>query len=132
MKSVSIEEVEQVQADTFEQFIKLFPALMNKSNPSNAEEIKLYFAAKEELTIHMVRILSHYRLFVDRINKASDFEVFSEELFMRQLETYKSKLAETKVTKSNKHEEVIPRVDFKDDDKPRFKVVDNGDFNEIK
>jgi uncharacterized membrane protein YqhA len=52
----------------------------------------------------MVRILSHYRLFVDRLNKSNDFEAFSEELFMRQLETYKSKLAEK----------------------------DNGDFNEIK
>lgn len=104
MKSVSVEEIEQVQADTFEQFVKLFPALMHKPNPSNAEEIKSYFLAKEELTIHMVRILSHYRLFVDRLNKSNDFEAFSEELFMRQLETYKSKLAEK----------------------------DNGDFNEIK
>lgn len=115
MKSVGIEEAEQVQADTFKEFIKLFPVLMNKPKVDNIESIKSYYLAKQEMEIHMVRILSHYRLFVDRLNKANDFEAFSEELFMRQLDHYKAKLAESQ---------------SKDDDKPAFTVVDNGDFNE--
>lgn len=124
MKSVSVEEVEQMQLHTYLQFSGLFPALQEIPNVDNVEKVKAYFKAKQEMELHLVRVISHYRLFVDRLNKANDFEAFSEELFTRQLDAYKEKLAEmqNKVTESNKHEEVVPSVDF-----------DNtGDFNEVK
>ena len=77
MKSVSIEEVEQVQKDTFDEFMKLFPVLLHLPKPDDPVAIKKFFAAKEELEIHMVRIISHYRLFVDRLNRSNDFQEFS-------------------------------------------------------
>ena len=81
MKSVSAEEAEQVQMDTFAGFMKLFPILLHMPQPSDAKGIRAYFQAKRDLEIHMVRIISHYRIFVDQMNKANDFQVFSEELF---------------------------------------------------
>ncbi|HMV45745.1 MAG TPA: hypothetical protein PK079_23890 [Leptospiraceae bacterium] len=108
MKSVSVEEAEQVQLDTFNEFMKLFPVLLHPPKPDDAQAIKEYFQAKRDVEIHMVRIISHYRIFVDRMNKSMDFEVFSEELFMRQLQEYKDRIAK------------------------QIKERDNGDFNEIK
>ena len=106
MKSVSVEEAEAVQLDTFGEFMKLFPVLLHMPQPTDAKGIRAYFQAKRDLEIHMVRIISHYRIFVDQMNRSNDFQVFSEELFMRQLEAYKAELAK--------------------------KEKDNGDFNEIK
>jgi len=93
MKSVSVEEIEQVQVDTFNEFMKLFPVLLHPPKPDDANAIKEYFAAKRDVEIHMVRIISHYRVFVDRMNRSNDFQEFSEELFMRQLQELNVKIA---------------------------------------
>ena len=93
MKSVSVEEAEAVQLDTFGEFMKLFPVLLHMPQPTDAKGIRAYFQAKRDLEIHMVRIISHYRIFVDQMNRSNDFQVFSEELFMRQLEAYKVEIA---------------------------------------
>jgi hypothetical protein len=105
MKSVSVEEAEQVQIDTFGEFMKLFPILLHMPKVDDADSIRAYFQAKRDLEIHLVRIVSYYRIFVDQMNKSNDFQVFSEDLFLRQLEAYKEDLARRK---------------------------DSGDFNEIK
>ena len=104
MKSVPTEEAETVQLDTFNEFMKLFPILLHMPQATDEKGVRAYFQAKRDLEIHMVRIISHYRIFIDQMNRANDFQVFSEELFMRQLQAYKDELAKR----------------------------DNGDFNEIK
>ena len=94
MKSVSVEEVIKVIDDFIVKFDNIFP-VKKKDNTTgmSKDDILEYANAKSNIESVMLTLLSHYKLFVDRLNKSNDFDLFSEELFMRQLQEYKDKIA---------------------------------------